>query len=88
MCVILLFGSAIAHLAQAADSTAGAPKHQSDQKQVDRQPAAAGGDGPEAFFPQTQFEFDTVMEGAEIKHDFIIENHGSAPLLIKSVRPD
>ncbi len=28
------------------------------------------------------------MEGTEIKHDFIIENHGRVPLIIKNLRPD
>lgn len=43
---------------------------------------------PEAVFPQTQYEFDPVMEGVDIKHDFVIENHGNAPLVIQNVRPD
>ena len=43
---------------------------------------------PEAVFPDTRYEFDPVMEGTKITHDFIIENHGTAPLIIRSVRPD
>ena len=43
---------------------------------------------PKAIFPSTRYEFQPVMEGVEIKHDFIIENHGEAPLVISKVRPD
>jgi len=44
--------------------------------------------GPKAVYPQMQWEFTPVLEGAEITHDFFIENHGDAPLVIESVRPD
>ena len=57
-----------------------------DQK--NQQLAQTVEDQPAVFFPQARFEFDSVMEGTEIKHDFIIENHGRAPLIIKNVRPD
>jgi hypothetical protein len=43
---------------------------------------------PQAVFPQTKFEFDPVFEGTEIKHDFVVENKGAAPLIINSIRPD
>lgn len=43
---------------------------------------------PKVIFPSTRYEFQSVMEGVEIKHDFIIENHGEAPLVISKVRPD
>lgn len=49
---------------------------------------AAAGEAPKAVFLQTRYQFEAVMEGQEIKHDFIIENHGNAPLIIKKVRPD
>jgi hypothetical protein len=51
------------------------------------QPAVAQ-EFPKAVFPETRYEFDAVMEGTKIEHDFVIENHGSAPLEIKNVRPD
>ena len=51
------------------------------------QPAAAA-ESPKAVFPETRYEFEAVMEGTKIEHDFIIENHGSVPLVIKNVRPD
>jgi hypothetical protein len=64
-----------------ADSPADTDQGKSQQK-------LKAEDQPEVFFPQPQYEFDAVMEGVEIKHDFIIENHGRAPLIIKNVRPD
>ena len=43
---------------------------------------------PQAFFPQTRHDFGTVMEGREIRHEFIVENRGKAPLTILRVQPD
>jgi hypothetical protein len=74
--IVLFAGSA----ALQADSPAN-----TDQK--DQHVTQNGEDQPAIFFPQARYEFDTVMEGEEIKHDFIIENHGRAPLIIKNVRP-
>ena len=48
----------------------------------------AAASSPLAVFPDTRYEFEPVMEGTKITHDFIIENHGDAPLVIMSVRPD
>lgn len=43
---------------------------------------------PHAMFPQTKFEFAPVFEGTEVKHDFVVENRGQAPLVINKIRPD
>jgi hypothetical protein len=43
---------------------------------------------PKAVFPQLKFEFDPVFEGSEIMHNFVVENTGEAPLVIKNIRPD
>jgi hypothetical protein len=43
---------------------------------------------PKAVFPQLKFEFDPVFEGTEIMHNFVVENTGEAPLVIKNIRPD
>lgn len=32
------------------------------------------------------FEFDRVLEGEAVEHDFLIENRGDAPLAIQQVR--
>lgn len=42
---------------------------------------------PKAVYPEQIYRFEPIMEGVEIKHDFYIENHGTAPLIIKRVQP-
>lgn len=44
--------------------------------------------GPQAVFPDTRYEFGTIMEGQQVRHDFIVENRGAAPLVIERVQPD
>ena len=43
-------------------------------------------ENPVAFLPEQIFEFEPVLEGAVVIHDFIIENKGTAPLVIHKVR--
>ncbi len=57
-------------------------------------PAWAATDGkvpetkvPKAVFLDTRYQFEPVIEGAQVKHDFFIENHGTAPLIIEKVQP-
>jgi len=52
--------------------------------------AAPKGDSvaPKAVFIKRNHHFGEVFEGAEIKHDFVVENKGTAPLVIKSIKPD
>ena len=38
--------------------------------------------GPQAYLPETVFEFQPVVEGTEIVHEFILQNRGDAPLEI------
>lgn len=47
-----------------------------------------GGSAPGAsvFFPEKTFEFQPVIEGAKVLHDFVVMNKGSAPLVISDVR--
>jgi hypothetical protein len=47
-------------------------------------PAAA----PKAHWPLTTYEFAPLMEGTDIKYDFIVENKGQGPLAINKVQPD
>ena len=56
--------------------------------QQDNPQAAKAAKSPKAVFPEIKHEFGSILEGAEIKHDFIIENHGQAPLKIDRVQPD
>ena len=43
---------------------------------------------PKAVFPEAKYNFASVYEGVDVKHDFIVENQGEAALLIRRVRPD
>lgn len=57
-------------------------------------PAAVSGDdgtpalqGPQAVFAQTMYKFEPLFEGDDVTHDFIVENRGDAPLVIKNIKP-
>ena len=47
---------------------------------------SASGTGPSAFFREDRYAFEPVLEGSEVKHDFIVENRGSADLVIDKVQ--
>lgn len=52
-------------------------------------PAAGSGSaeaGASVFFPEKAFEFQAVIDGAKVVHDFVVINKGSVPLLINEVR--
>lgn len=41
---------------------------------------------PSAFLPAPSYTFETVLEGAVITHDFIIQNKGTSSLNIEKVK--
>ena len=41
---------------------------------------------PKAVAPEPRFDFPAVVEGTEVTHDFVLENHGTAPLNITKVQ--
>lgn len=43
---------------------------------------------PVAYLPASRYEFDPVLAGQEVKHDFVIQNKGDAPLKIQKVKTD
>lgn len=49
--------------------------------------ASPGGvsNGPNAVFPEARFAFGEVISGAVVEHDFVLNNQGSAPMLIQKV---
>jgi hypothetical protein len=50
-------------------------------------PGSVGsGPGASVFFPQKVFEFQPVIDGVKVIHDFVVMNTGSVPLLISDVR--
>jgi len=43
---------------------------------------------PSAYLPSVKFEFEPVVEGKEVIHDFVIQNKGAALLQVQSVKTD
>jgi hypothetical protein len=43
---------------------------------------------PLAHLPALRYEFEPVMEGRKVTHDFVVQNKGSAPLEIQKVKTD
>ncbi len=41
---------------------------------------------PLAVIPEQTYEFEPVLEGSMVTHDFIIQNKGTAPLVIEKVK--
>ena len=41
---------------------------------------------PRVFFPSTQYEFASVLDGDRVVHDFIIQNKGTAVLTVDRVK--
>ena len=41
---------------------------------------------PLAVIPEQTYEFVPVVEGSLVTHDFIIQNKGTAPLVIEKVK--
>lgn len=41
---------------------------------------------PKAVFPEKNFEFPSVLEGAEVQHSFVVQNSGSEILKILGVK--
>ena len=43
---------------------------------------------PVAHFPATRYEFEPVVEGQEVSHNFVIQNKGTALLEVQRVKTD
>jgi len=41
---------------------------------------------PLAVIPEQTYEFVSVLEGSLVTHDFILQNKGTAPLVIEKVK--
>lgn len=44
-------------------------------------------DAPVVYLPSDTYNFDSVLEGVLVTHDFVIENRGNVPLQIINVQP-
>ena len=51
---------------------------------VSSPPVAA--DSRQVVFSETRFQFERVLQGAVVEHDFVVKNAGSAPLRMTGVR--
>jgi len=49
-------------------------------------PAPGSAGSPAIFFPEKVFEFQPVVDGVKVVHDFVVMNKGTTPLLIENVR--
>ena len=47
---------------------------------------AATAEKPAVVLPELKFEFDPVVDGTQITHDFMIKNTGKGDLAIKQVK--
>ena len=56
-----------------------AAQSQSDQTSASEMTASA-------FLPVTNWEFDPVVDGKSVMHEFVIQNKGNAPLNISKVK--
>ena len=41
---------------------------------------------PSLFLPVSQWEFEPVVDGTSVVHDFVVQNKGDAPLNISRVK--
>ncbi len=44
-------------------------------------------DQPKIEIPEPTYKFEQVLEGTEVLHDFVVQNKGTAELIIKKVKP-
>jgi hypothetical protein len=59
------------------------PNDQGNQGKQDGSSAAF----PKAHVPEPNYEFQPVVEGENVIHDFVVQNKGTATLDITRVRP-
>jgi len=48
--------------------------------------AGAQGGSPAAVLPEVHYRFGTAIEGETVRHDFILQNKGSADLKIEKIK--
>jgi hypothetical protein len=49
-------------------------------------PVTGSAGSPAIFFPEKVYEFQPVVDGVKVVHDFVVMNMGTTPLLIENVR--
>ncbi|MCB2144845.1 MAG: DUF1573 domain-containing protein [Deltaproteobacteria bacterium] len=76
--VVLLWAAAA--IVSASDQAAG------KDSTTQASPAVAAVEKPAAVLPELKYEFDPVVDGTQITHDFAIKNTGAGPLSITQVK--
>ena len=54
--------------------------------QNDIAPSTDTAKAPSAFLPEDKWEFESVVDGTAVVHEFVIQNKGDAPLNISKVK--
>ena len=49
-------------------------------------PAASKASGPSAFLPERIYTFEPVLEGAQVVHEFVLQNLGDETLFIERLK--
>ncbi len=80
-CCILFF-AAFSYGDQAVNSNAVEKENPDASPAVEKVTQTASS----AFVPSGKFEFEPVVEGAKVTHDFVIQNKGTGPLNIERVK--
>ena len=85
-CRTLFAAVAIFALLCFATAEAAAPKA-ADKKPATESPSVETPSGtPQADLPELSFNFDPVVDGTQVTHDFAIKNTGDGPLAIHQVK--
>jgi hypothetical protein len=81
--LILVMGATLTFAAQMNQNTAVAEtKIEADANAN----ASTSAEAATAFFPTTIWEFEPVVDGKQIVHDFLIQNKGTALLQVEKVK--
>ena len=70
-----------------AAATVGASDQATGKESTNPPPSAAvTTEKPVAEFPELKYEFDPVVDGTQVTHDFAIKNTGDGPLAVTQVK--
>ena len=47
---------------------------------------SGGGKAPSVFFPAPEFQFKALVEGEDVRHDFVIMNKGTEMLQVRDIK--
>ena len=67
-------------------ATVGATDQATGTESTNPPAAVTAVENPSAVLPELKYEFDPVVDGSQITHDFVIKNAGKGPLAISQVK--